>query len=355
MKARAAPASAVRGAATSSPSPSTVPPPPPLPPRAAAAAAASGVAATTRSPANGPRRPVAAALAAARSSGPLSAARCRPLQHARRAAAANGAAAAPLRAANGPAADGAGDADGGADDIDDLILDDAYYAEYGMTKEDALRQQLLSNFEDDPDAAPADARAAARLGLGSSGLGAIGGGGEEEEDNDEAAALRRVEEALEAYGPEALVMAGFRAEEYAMTRALLDALGGAAIKVLPATEEMLAGTVGEAVRADEIDWALPRPADWVLGGAWGSQRAILFSGLPVAEQVRERSEGQVDGDECDGCVVFFARDRGGGAPNPMSNLSTPITSSSLPATLSTHQQRRPSWSSWRPRGCRTCA
>lgn len=74
-----------------------------------------------------------------------------------------------------------------------------------------------------------------------------------------------------------------------MSRALLDSLGGHDIKILPASEDMLANTVREAVRADEMDWGLPRPADWVRGGGWGAQRAVLFSGLPVAAQVRPRA------------------------------------------------------------------
>jgi hypothetical protein len=85
-------------------------------------------------------------------------------------------------------------------------------------------------------------------------------------------------------------MAGFRAEEYAMARALLDSLGADRVKVLPATQSMLAGPVGAAVREPEADWSAPRPADWIQGGAWGSQRCILFSGLPVSAQVRPRTE-----------------------------------------------------------------
>lgn len=38
---------------------------------------------------------------------------------------------------------------------------------------------------------------------------------------------------------QALIMAGFRAEEYAVARTTLDQLGADSIKVLPATEDML--------------------------------------------------------------------------------------------------------------------
>ena len=76
-----------------------------------------------------------------------------------------------------------------------------------------------------------------------------------------------------------------------MARAILDSVGAPHVKVTPATEEMLQGPVAAAVRAPEPDWGAPRPADWIRGGAWGSQRAVLFSGLPVAAQVGARSWG----------------------------------------------------------------
>jgi hypothetical protein len=38
---------------------------------------------------------------------------------------------------------------------------------------------------------------------------------------------------------QALVMAGFRAEEYAVARGLLDSLGATDVKVLPVNEELL--------------------------------------------------------------------------------------------------------------------
>lgn len=77
---------------------------------------------------------------------------------------------------------------------------------------------------------------------------------------------------------QALVMAGFRAEEYAVVRATLDSLGGHDIKVLPTSNDMLSNSVEWALQQPEIDWTAPRPPEWVLGGTWGSQRTILFSG-----------------------------------------------------------------------------
>ena len=73
-------------------------------------------------------------------------------------------------------------------------------------------------------------------------------------------------------------MAGFRGDEYAMTRALLDYAGGQEIRVLPCTQDMLQGTVGQAIHSEEVDWTLPPPKDWIQGGGYGSQRTILFSG-----------------------------------------------------------------------------
>jgi hypothetical protein len=43
--------------------------------------------------------------------------------------------------------------------------------------------------------------------------------------------------------------------------------------------------VAEAIAAEEMDWSAPRPADWLRGGEWGSQRTVLFAGLPLAMQV----------------------------------------------------------------------
>lgn len=63
------------------------------------------------------------------------------------------------------------------------------------------------------------------------------------------------------------------------TRAVLDGAGGAAIKVLACTDDVLYGTLDEAIYAQEIDWSQPRPSSWDRPSAWGSQKAVLFSGM----------------------------------------------------------------------------
>ncbi|GLI61119.1 hypothetical protein VaNZ11_003392, partial [Volvox africanus] len=89
----------------------------------------------------------------------------------------------------------------------------------------------------------------------------------------------------EVYGPEAVVLAGFRPEEHGLVRALLDTAGGHVVKVLPVTESMLYGTVDEAVHLAEQDWAAPRAPDGPRGGSWGSQRTVLFAGLGLSAQL----------------------------------------------------------------------
>lgn len=64
-----------------------------------------------------------------------------------------------------------------------------------------------------------------------------------------------------------------------MARATLDQVGGHGVKVLPSTQEMLHEPIDVVIHMPEVDWTQPRPEDWVQGGAWGSQRAVLFSGL----------------------------------------------------------------------------
>lgn len=86
------------------------------------------------------------------------------------------------------------------DDIDDIILNEEYYSEFGMTRDDALRQQLLANIEEDPDAMPADAAAAQAAAIGSrrEAAGRISNG----HNDDLGADLRQQIEDLEPYGPE---------------------------------------------------------------------------------------------------------------------------------------------------------
>lgn len=62
-------------------------------------------------------------------------------------------------------------------------------------------------------------------------------------------------------------------------RAILDSAGGHAVKVIPVKEELLYEKMSMAIHLSEPDWEKARPADWPRGGAWGSQRTILFSGM----------------------------------------------------------------------------
>lgn len=85
---------------------------------------------------------------------------------------------------------------------------------------------------------------------------------------------------------QAVIAAGFRLEEYAIIRCTLDAIGAPTLKLLIADEKLLYSDLATALTTPEIDWQSPRPPHWIQGGAWGSKRVILFSGLSVAQQVR---------------------------------------------------------------------
>jgi hypothetical protein len=84
---------------------------------------------------------------------------------------------------------------------------------------------------------------------------------------------------------QAMIAAGFRLEEYAVMRYLLDGVGAAHVKLLIADADMLHVPLDDALRQKEIDWEAPRPDTGFQGGGWGSSRACLFSGLSVAQQV----------------------------------------------------------------------
>lgn len=103
------------------------------------------------------------------------------------------------------------------------------------------------------------------------------------EDVPEDVKLAMLDKAV--YGPEAVVLAGFRPDELGVVRAVLDAAGGSAIKVLPATSAaMLQASVDEIVWSPERDWSTPADdggmsTAGLLSGGWGAQRVVLFSGL----------------------------------------------------------------------------
>ena len=65
-------------------------------------------------------------------------------------------------------------------------------------------------------------------------------------------------------------------------RAILDYAGGHDVKVIPCKEDMLFERMDVIIRLPEPDWASARPEGWTRGGAWGSQRTILFSGMKCA-------------------------------------------------------------------------
>ena len=65
-------------------------------------------------------------------------------------------------------------------------------------------------------------------------------------------------------------------------RAILDAAGGREVKVIPCDDAMLYEPLSRAVSLPEPNWEQPRPEGWTRGGAWGSQRTILFSGMKCA-------------------------------------------------------------------------
>lgn len=84
---------------------------------------------------------------------------------------------------------------------------------------------------------------------------------------------------------QAMIAAGFRLEEYAVMRYLMDNVGASNVKLLIADENMLHTPLDAALASPEIDWESPRPEDGIQGGGWGSTRACIFSGLSVAQQV----------------------------------------------------------------------
>ena len=82
-----------------------------------------------------------------------------------------------------------------------------------------------------------------------------------------------------------VLLAGFRLEEYAIVRAMLDQVGAAHVKVVPCSQRLLYATQAEALAEPEPNWEGARQEEWMRGGAWGSKRVALFSGLSIATQV----------------------------------------------------------------------
>ena len=84
------------------------------------------------------------------------------------------------------------------------------------------------------------------------------------------------------FEPKAVALCGFRPEECAQFRLLLDELGGREYKVLACNRaEIMHGTVREAISAPEVDWERPRESDLIGFPSPGSPRCIIFSGLAL--------------------------------------------------------------------------
>ena len=88
----------------------------------------------------------------------------------------------------------------------------------------------------------------------------------------------------EPEGPPAVMLAGFRAEELPRVRELLDELGGHDVPVIPVPQAHLARPLSDALSLPEPDWESPRVSErFNQGGEFGSQRAVIFSGLDRGE------------------------------------------------------------------------
>lgn len=60
----------------------------------------------------------------------------------------------------------------------------------------------------------------------------------------------------------------------------MDQLGWEAARAIPVTTPMLYRPVSEALQQPEPAWDEPRTENWQ-GGGWGSERILLFSGMPT--------------------------------------------------------------------------
>ena len=92
----------------------------------------------------------------------------------------------------------------------------------------------------------------------------------------------------DACGSPAVVLVGFRAEEWPRVRTLIDELGGYDVPVIPARSEHAWMTLEEVTREREPDWESPRTntssaSNAARGGEYGSQRMLAFSGLDLGE------------------------------------------------------------------------
>jgi len=84
--------------------------------------------------------------------------------------------------------------------------------------------------------------------------------------------------------PLSVVLCGFRPEECAQFRVLLDEIGGAAYKVLPKNKsESMHQSVRAAVASIEVNWEKPMDSETISFPSSGSPRCLLFCGMPRSE------------------------------------------------------------------------
>lgn len=72
---------------------------------------------------------------------------------------------------------------------------------------------------------------------------------------------RMIDQDAAPYGTPAVLCAGFRPEEVAQVRALLDMAGGQEIKVVPCNDRELRLSVSKALLVPEPDWEKPKPEE----------------------------------------------------------------------------------------------
>lgn len=180
-------------------------------------------------------------------------------------------------------------------DFDDLELNDEYYRDMGMTKEDIEDQMAFKASDIDPmvrrcriapwsimsttqgEDLSLDSLFKTRKGLPRHLMDQT----EEAEKPGWGPEARLVKQHEIAHNcAQVALLAGFRAEEAVMVRVVLDALGANDVKVVVSTNDMLHTPAIRALQAPEPVWEQPRDLESVgYGGGWGAQRTILFAGL----------------------------------------------------------------------------
>lgn len=150
-------------------------------------------------------------------------------------------------------------------EFDDLKVDESLYKELGLDEDELEAQKTYEPDDIDPEGSYLDDLESMAA------------------TNPEAPPdlLEALSNATNVWGPKALLLAGLRLEEVAVTRAIMDAAGAADVKVVPTSAVMLHTQLQAALATPEPDWEQPRAPDAAPGGGWGSQRVALFSGMSV--------------------------------------------------------------------------